>query len=411
MAKDSSYKRRIAILSPFYYPELISTGKANTALGNALVERGWEVLAICSHPLYPDWAPAQTDAQLPGTRFFRGGASLRYPRKAVLRRALLEAWFAIHAVRKMWKVRHEVDVALSVYPPSLFATLVHPLLPRQVYKAALIHDLQGVYSDRKSGLLGTWLTRMIHAVEGHVFRNSDVCIFFSNDLAEVAEDSFRIPSAMVRVQYPFVTLETTPEGSVELDTALPPGRRAVVYSGALGEKQNSKELVALMEMAAREIPDVDFHVFSGGPVFDALRTQYEGKPGTCLQFHPLVAERDLGRMYERSDVQIIPQKHGTETGSLPSKLPNLLAAGVHILAACPPESEVCRILKVAGTATMVSAWTPEQFLAGVRHALAAAALRTHAERRAAVAGLLSQFEIGNLCQLVVGSIEPTVTAS
>jgi colanic acid biosynthesis glycosyl transferase WcaI len=39
---------------------------------------------------------------------------------------------------------------------------------------------------------------------------------------------------------------------------------------------------------------------------------------------------------------------GTSEGSLPSKLPNLLAAGVPVFAICEPQSEIVRLLRQAG---------------------------------------------------------------
>ena len=45
-----SSKMKILILSPFFFPEPISTGKFNTALAKALRDKGMEVTVICSHP-------------------------------------------------------------------------------------------------------------------------------------------------------------------------------------------------------------------------------------------------------------------------------------------------------------------------------------------------------------------------
>ena len=50
-------------------------------------------------------------------------------------------------------------------------------------------------------------------------------------------------------------------------------------------------------------------------------------------------------MYYNSSVQIIPQKENTSKGSLPSKLPNLLASGCKVLVITDPKSEIEELFK------------------------------------------------------------------
>jgi glycosyltransferase involved in cell wall biosynthesis len=392
---------RIAILSPFFFPEPISTGKVNTFLAMDMVERGWKVIAICSHPLYPDWRPHPTTETLPGMRFLRGGAFMRYSARAVVRRALLEVWFTFHAVISVMRVRRQISIALYVIPPSLFVLFVHLLLPKRVRRVAVIHDLQGVYAQRKQSPLGDFLTRGIHAVEERAFRSADTCIFFSHDIAAVARKSYGLTASQIRIQYPFVTMNETDPVTDELENILPSGVKHVVYAGAMGEKQNSDQLVAFLKKAAEEIPDAEFHIFSAGPKFEQWRDNI-GTAVPHLHFHELLPERQLAELYARSDIQIVPQALGTEVGSLPSKLPNLIAKGVYILALCSLESEVCDLLRQTGTATFVGSWESDLFVSGVRSALAAAAGETAEVRRKRSAEVLAKFRVENLTSLVVG---------
>ena len=87
-------RQQFVILSPFFYPEPISTGKYNSYLAQALVERGHQVTVVCSHPVYPSWRPQPSSVSLPGVHIIRGGANVRYPHRSILRRAVLELWFA-----------------------------------------------------------------------------------------------------------------------------------------------------------------------------------------------------------------------------------------------------------------------------------------------------------------------------
>lgn len=65
-------------------------------------------------------------------------------------------------------------------------------------------------------------------------------------------------------------------------------------------------------------------------------------------------------------VQVIPQVKGTGPGAVPSKLPNLLAAGVPVFAMCDKDSELAEVIREsqAGVAidnTDLDLWV-EQFL-------------------------------------------------
>jgi hypothetical protein len=223
-------------------------------------------------------------------------------------------------------------------------------------------------------------------------------------MAKSAQQAYGLDRSKVSVQYPCVTLDVAGQGSetpaTRLESILPSGRLHVVYSGALGLKQNSETFVAWMHTAAKHFPDASFHVFSGGPIFDKLENRYVRDAQANLQFHPLVEERDLVELYERSTIQLIPQAEKTEAGALPSKLPNLFAAGVSILAITSPESEVARLIHEAGTGSVVERWDEQLFLQRLQETLQQAQSMSAAARRAQVEPLLQRFTVEHMAQLV-----------
>jgi glycosyltransferase involved in cell wall biosynthesis len=407
-ARVIDWQQQILIVSPFFYPELISTGKANQHLAEAFVAEGHGVTVVCSHPLYPAWVPEQSSARIPGMTIVRGGASVRYPTVMPLRRLKLEAWFAFFAARSVWHRRKRVDVVVSILPPSLFILFLNLILPRRVRRVAVVHDLQGVLAAQGKGFVRRAIIHMIHAVESRVFRSQDLCIFFSGDMARIAQQSYGLDSAKLAVQYPSITLPAsfsaiaTASAAHHLDALFPPDRLHVVYSGALGYKQNSQQLVALLQAAAEHHPEVQFHVLSGGPFYESLRAEYEQRSGPRVQFHPLVVEQDLAELYARSAIQIIPQAEGTESAALPSKLPNLLAAGVHLLAICSSGSEVERMIQLAGTGSIATRWDKDLFLMRLDEALEVVRRESAAARRARVEPILDRFSITNMVRLATG---------
>ena len=345
--------------------------------------------------------------EIEGMTILRGGAGVRYPKAMPLRRLVLEAWFALFAARRVWRLRRQADVVVSILPPSLFVLFLTSLLAERVRRVAVVHDLQGVLAAQEKSLPRRAIIHMIHAVESRVFRSQDLCIFFSSDMARIAQRSYGLDPAKIAVQYPSITLPAivpnrSAAGGHHLETLFPAEKLHVVYSGALGYKQNSQQLVAFLQAAAERHPEVQFHVLSGGPFFDDLRARYEQRPGPRVQFHPLVAEQDLAELYARSAIQIIPQSEGTESAALPSKLPNLLAAGVHLLAICSAGSEVERMIRMAGTGSIATRWDEELFLTRLDEALEIVRREPASVRRARVEPLLDQFSITNMVRLATG---------
>jgi glycosyltransferase involved in cell wall biosynthesis len=385
----------------------------NTLLVKELVRLGWEVDVVCSHPLYPDWKPTRSFASLLSTKTYRGGGWVYYASSPLLRRVVLELWFALHCVKCVFSLRKETTVALLVYPPSLFGPLVQMLLPKHVRRVALVHDLQGEYSQLGYHSGFRLLTYAINKVEKMCLTGADCCIFFSKAMARTAQRLFSMDTMDVSVQYPFVTIDDDALVTNSLEGELPTGVEHVVYSGALGEKQHPEALARLMVRAAQSLPDVQFHIFSGGPIFDSLRKRFAGK--SAVRFHDLVPEEQLVELYARSTVQLIPQAPGTESGSLPSKLPNLLAAGVQIVALCSEASEVANLLHEATQDVVVSAWTEDEFIESIQEGLNLAAEVNPRTRRRQAEQVLAMCRVSSLAQLVVGhgveEIEPILVAS
>lgn len=341
-AVTAAQREKVVILSPFFFPEPISTGKYNGNMAAALVEHGAEVVAVCSHPLYPAWKPEVAKQEMPGVSAYRGGARLRYPASALARRAVLELWYAWHVLCAMLSVARNANRIVAVFPPSLFMLVAAWLRPKNAQVIGIVHDLQGVYAARKSGMLGRMLQGAISAVERRAFLSCDHLVFLSETMRDVTLKAYNIDRSRTSVQYPFVTLpEQRADAATRLAATFPSDLKTLVYSGALGEKQAPFKLLSLMVAILDRFPDWQARVYSEGPIFEQLRQQFRHPR---LVFNPLVPVEDLPELLERSDVQVIPQEVNTSDGSLPSKLPNIMAACTRLLCITDPGSELQAIV-------------------------------------------------------------------
>ena len=394
-------------MSPFFYPEVISTGKYNFALTQALHDAGASVQVVCFHPSYPSWKPSLCFEQLPDVPARRGGRWVRYPRHPLLRRLILELSFAWHAAVSVFRLRHEVDMAVLVFPPSLAALLTDALFPPSVRRIGIVHDLQGMLGLNDGTPMQRVLRRIVHAVEKRAFRSCDRLILLSQDMSAAAKTEFQLDQAKLQVCYPFVTIRNVAHIGSRLAHLFRPSAHHVVYSGALGEKQNSYELAGLFQKAAAALPEVHFHIFSGGPVYNALTAQNSQRSIANLHFHDLVKDSDLAELYSRSTVQVIPLLDLASYACLPSKLPNILAAGCPVLAICNQQSELARLLQLTSSAVVTPSWNPSQFIESVRQALTVAHSSTHELRKSQAQPLLSSyFNLGTLVSAVLDADSP-----
>lgn len=360
----------VLIFSPFFFPEPISTGKYNTTLAEHVRDlHDGDVKVICAHPMFPKWKVEPTSAQLPGIEAIRGGRYLKFPASVLLRRAILELWFAFYcaAVVLSLRLRKEpISTAIFVFPPSLMAVFVHFLLPKSTHRVGLIHDLQAIYAARGNGLVKRLVHSAIRSVESRSFRICNKLIFLSETMRRWTVDNYGVSAEKTAVQYPFVSMKGVAEngdGNEAIDSVIDSSSRSIVYSGALGEKQAPEELYSFMKSFVAENEGWIAYIFSQGPLYEKLhKDNVESK----IVFHDLVPIKSLPYLLERSDIQIIPQASGTADGSLPSKLPNLIKAKCRILCITDVGSELESLISRYPLSKVVNTWDNAEIITAAR---------------------------------------------
>ena len=345
-------KKNILILSPFFYPEPISTGKFNTSFVNGLIKEGHKVTVLCFHPFYPDWKSKKSKEQLKGVEIIRGGKNLYYTKKTIFRRLILEFGFTFFVLRKLYKHQKNKDLVIPIFPPSFAFYFTLPFLNKKIRKVGMVHDLQEVYSQGKSGFLNKIIHFFIHNIEKKCYQNCTKLIFLSNEMKSEAKKLYNLVEEKLEVQYPFITLN---EDTItnDLENVFDNKKINIVYSGALGEKQNPIELFNFFSEASKKIENTVFHFFSEGEI---LRNLKKINSNEKIIFHNLVDKENLEELYSKSSVQIIPQKENTSKGSLPSKLPNLLAAGCKVLVITDAKSEIEQLFLKNNLDLVVTSW-------------------------------------------------------
>lgn len=344
-------KKSILLISPFFFPEPISTGKFNTNFAKGLAEQGHKVTVLCFHPFYPDWKAKKSNDQLNGVEIIRGGSKIIYTKITIFRRLILEFSFAFFVLRKLRVHQKGKDIVMPVFPPSFAFYFIIPFLNKNVRKVGMVHDLQEVYSEGKSGFLNKFVKFFIHKIEKKCYQSCDKILFLSNEMKKEAKKLYNLVENRLEVQYPFITLKEYVTN--DLNTIFDNTKINVVYSGALGEKQNPIKLLDFFSEASKKIDNTAFHFFSEGETIKKLKNLNNNQN---IHFHNLVRKENLEELYSKSSIQIIPQKENTSKGSLPSKLPNLLASGCKVMVITDPESEIENLFVEKKLDLVVNKW-------------------------------------------------------
>ena len=404
---DTPEQKAVLLFSPFFSPENISTGRYNTHLALALRRSGYDVVAVCSYPFYPEWE-VRTDHvdELPEISCLRGGRGVRYPRSQVFRRLVLEWWYFFFA-RKVVRALdgRKFDLVIDIYPPNLFS--LDPSRKRMLKApiVGIVHDLQGVMSQTKSSIFRRTIGYLVRPLERKALERCDRLVFLSNAMMQFALDNYGLDEEKCDVAYPFKSLSEI--GSGKVPSALLLQKKSLVYSGALGEKQAPEELLQLMDEFARRHSDYGVIIFSDGPVFDSLKESYSTSDSQ-LQFHGLVPDDELEGLLRSSTIQIIPQKLSVSHGAFPSKLPNLIAAGTPILGITDEGSEVDHLLSRYSRGKTINAWDSDITIGALEdfaHELDSGVMPPNAEMDDRE--LSDHFSVERLCEKICEVIEDT----
>ena len=296
--------KKILVISPFFYPEPISTGKFNTDMVVALRDKGHTVKVLCFHPFYPNWKVSKSNKNLQGITIIRGGKNNFYSSKTLIRRIVLELSFMFFILRKITKHQKGIDIIIPVFPPSLAFYFLLPFLNKKVKKIGIVHDLQEIYSSKKTGIIFKVFNKVINRIEKKVYSSCNRLIFLSEEMKVFAKVRYQLNEEGLKVQYPFVTIDVFRKKTNDLSSLFHKDKKHIVYSGALGEKQNPIELLKIFQYCSKNLKNVHFHFFSQGSIFNKLKQQNKNPN---IYFHDLVPKENIEELYQRSFIQVIPQ--------------------------------------------------------------------------------------------------------
>lgn len=363
-----------------YAPEVTGIGKYTGDMARWFASQNHSVCIVTAPPYYPEWRVHKGFRNSWWQRSVEQGVKLiRCPlyipsRPTTLKRLLHLGSFAITSfftLLAQWRSKPDVIV---VVVPTFFCS-PGTLLLSWLSGASCVLHVQDFEIDAMFDLglseAGV-VKRLALAWERWLLKKFDRVSTISSGMLDRAQQK-GVPreNLILFPNWSDIGHFQGARASSELMEKLgvPSGRRVLLYSGNLGEKQG---LEILLDVAAslRNRHDVFFLIVGEGAGKERLLAKAAELELPNLSFSPLQPWRTLPTLLASADVHLIIQKRGVADAVLPSKLTNILAVGGNCIITADPDTSLGQLCTDhPGIATCVEPESPNALLRGIEQSL------------------------------------------
>lgn len=335
----SSKRQRLWLVSELYYPETGTAAHLLSQIAEGLVP-DFDVKVLCGRPGMLDtssFAPGHEHRN--GVEIFRR-QGLRLRGAGLLGRAANAVIFSLAIMSfAITRLRRGDIVLVATNPPTLPLVMGPVARVRGCTASLLVHD---VYPEVlvAAGALhrDSTLYRALLAIFGVAYRCFDRFIVLGHDMAELVREKIRLKHPRIEVVQNWADSDIFPSSGGQNPfrerTALD-GKFVVQFSGNFGR---THDLGILIE-AARLLAQDDRIAFMLVGNFSGLHLDPQSSNVILLERQPRDALRE---MLTSADVSFISFVDGMLGLSVPSRMYNVMAAGVPIIASADPRSELAR---------------------------------------------------------------------
>lgn len=371
---------KILVYGINYHPELTGIGKYTGEMVNWFIDNGIEVTVITAPPYYPDWKIGRGYRNWKYKKEYKRETIYRCPlyiprKPSALKRIVhLLSFAASSLIPLLMQSRGKPDYIICV-APTLFCVPGTVLLKKITGAKSILH-IQDYEVDAMLGLgmakKGV-ATSIAKKYESWCLRTVDKVSTISNSMMRKAIEKDVNPKNIVF--FPnwsevsrFQNIQTEQVLNLKHNLKLPEGKKIILYSGNIGEKQG---LELVVEVAKKMITDEHIFLFVGqGGGKERLEKMVTENSLSNILFRPLQAYDDLPALLSIADCHLVIQKKGAADAVLPSKLTNILAVGGNSVITAEEDTELGQLChKYPGIAVCVEPESVDALYNGIRQCL------------------------------------------
>lgn len=365
--------QRLWVVSELYFPEETSTGYFITRIAEGLADR-FNVRVICGQPAYSERghvaAKKETRA---GVKIVRVGATNFDKDRLALRLINLVSFSFLVFVHSVRCFRPNDVVLVVTNPPTGFLLIGIAARLRGAKAVLLVHD---VYPDvlvpsgaLKNGclryqFLSAIFTRSLSLFASVVVLGRDMKKLFE---AKIGQQD-RPMLALIPNWGDVDEIEPSRDFSLSFRRRYQLDAMTIIqFSGNIG-RTHDVELVLDVARHLKHRNDISILFIGYGGKARIVEDAIQREDLTNVRFLPRQSRTDLGAMLAASDATIISLVPGMFGLSVPSRMYNVMAAGVPVIAIADAGSELCLMVEENG-----AGWTPPRDAAALANLIEAIA--------------------------------------
>ncbi len=336
-------KVKALFVTQYYRPELLGSAPFLADLAEWFRGAGWDITVLTSLPNYPDGEIFPTYRAGAGRHEEIGGVAVERlatwvpKRRTALTRILGDTLFF---VRGSWalvtrRVRRQ-RLVVSLCPSMLVVLLGTMARQRGGTHIVVVHDIQSGLAQTLNIVSASWLLRAMRWCERKILNQVDAVVVLTEEM-----------KAHLRLLGVTATIEVVP---IWADTEkirpvynAQEGRTRLIYSGSFGRKQNLAQILALAEDLQQRLPPMEILLRGRGAEFNALWSRAVAQGLRNIQFSDLVAAEDLFGEMSGADIHLVVHDPSAADFAIPSKIYNIMAAGLPCVAHARPGSALGRL--------------------------------------------------------------------
>ena len=368
---------RILKLSPYYFPEQVSSSHLTKDLTAAFITNGITIENYVPTPtrgvtdeVRRKYKKIKYEEQEEG-KIIIHRFSMFAEKKNNIQRAF--RYILVNFIQYI-KGSHAKNIDL-IYAGSTPPTqgMLCGLVKKRL-NVPFVYNLQDIFPDSlvnaKMTKKGSIIWKIGRRIENFTYRSADKIIVISEDFKRniikkgVPEDKIVVIPNWVNTNdvYPVERKDNVLFDRYGFDRS----KFYVCYSGNLGHSQNLELLVKVAEEIQISMPNVFFVLFGEGIAKEELKAVVEKKKLdniVILSFQPY---EDIAHVFSFGDVGLIISKSGIGKSSVPSKTWGIMAAERPILASFDRNSELAEILIKTNSGIVTDTNSVESFVNAIR---------------------------------------------
>lgn len=205
-------------------------------------------------------------------------------------------------------------------------------------------------------------------IERFAYRNADVIITITDDMAENIRSKTKDTSKVYVVRNWIDTDKTVPvpkaENKLFDELGLSRDKFYVTYAGNIGTMQGLETLVDAADILKNE-SRIEFIVFGNGSEEEIIKTRVSDKLLNNFHIYPLQSLDRISEVYSLGDVSVVMCKAGTSSAGMPSKTWTIMSTGTPVLGSYDTNSEMECILRDAKCGFCIEPQNPNELASAI----------------------------------------------